>query len=388
MIDQDVGNIELQIAATAGSADTSPESRTRHMPAAHTHRNGQHAAQHDETDLDDAYSPIECFTVSDLRELYPERRSVIIDGLLREGETANIIAASKVGKSWLAYNLAITIRTGGWWLGTFQATPGKVLIIDNELHRSDLAFRIPTVGTAMSLKPFEYDDIVVWPLRGNLRSIYELYRDFDRVAGEFKVIIIDAKYRIHGGEENSNTDETRFYNELDRIAALTGAAIVLVHHASKGLQADKRVTDVGAGAGAQSRATDTHLVLREHEEPNCVVLEAAVRSFKPVEPLALRWTFPLWTPAHDIDPTKLTGRLSKQEVNQKERDDERVEKITRALADGPLRFRELRRATGISREVLTRVLDSLESQERVNRQEVTHRGNRTREFELVKGDEK
>src|SRR5206468_579415 len=34
---------------------------------------------------------------------HPNMRAPIIDGLLREGETANIISASKIGKSWLAY---------------------------------------------------------------------------------------------------------------------------------------------------------------------------------------------------------------------------------------------------------------------------------------------
>ncbi len=43
-------------------------------------------------------------------------------------------------------------------------------------------------------------------------------------------------------------------------------------------QAGKAITDVGAGAGSQSRATDTHLILRPHEEKNCAVLDAAVRS--------------------------------------------------------------------------------------------------------------
>jgi len=37
------------------------------------------------------------------------------------------------------------------------------------------------------------------------------------------------------------------------------------HHRQRAAQG-KAITDVGAGAGSQSRATDTHLVLRPHEE--------------------------------------------------------------------------------------------------------------------------
>jgi hypothetical protein len=59
------------------------------------------------------------------------------------------------------------------------------------------------------------------------------------------------------------------------------------------------------GAGSQSRATDTHLVLRPHEQDGCVVLDAAVRSWPPVAPLCLRWEFPVWLPDNTLDPAAL-----------------------------------------------------------------------------------
>src|SRR5581483_8746120 len=78
----------------------------------------------------------------------------------------------------------------------------------------------------------------------------------------------------------------------------------------KGNQSAKAITDVGSGAGAQSRATDTHLILRPYEEQNAVVLEAAVRSFPPVSPVCLRWSFPVWTADTTLDPAAL--RVEKQ----------------------------------------------------------------------------
>jgi hypothetical protein len=54
-----------------------------------------------------------------------------------------------------------------------------------------------------------------------------------------------------------------------------------------------------------SRATDTHLILRQHEEEEVVVLDAAVRSFPPLEPLCMRWTFPVWQVAQGLDPAAL-----------------------------------------------------------------------------------
>src|SRR5690606_5676173 len=84
-----------------------------------------------------------------------------------------------------------------------------------------------------------------------------------------------------------------------------GCCFVLIHHSTKGSQSGKSVTDVGAGAGAQSRATDTHLVLRPHEENGVVVLDAAVRSWPPIDPTCLRWSFPVWSVDDSLDPAAL-----------------------------------------------------------------------------------
>jgi hypothetical protein len=159
-------------------------------------------------------------------------------------------------------------------------------------------------------------------LRGRLMDLNNLGAGLMKIEpGKFGLIIIDAFYRTipNGTDENSNASMAGLYNRLDYYADALGAAFAPVHHSSKGSQSGKAVTDVGAGAGAQSRATDTHLILRPHEQENAVVLDAAVRSFGPVAPLCLRWNFPLWAPAPDLDPTKLQsgpGRKRKPEADE------------------------------------------------------------------------
>mgnify|MGYP002621986721 CR=1 FL=1 len=334
---------------------------------------------------------VEWFTFADLRDQYPNLKPPVVDGLFRAGETANLISSSKVGKSWLAYSLALSINNGRFWLGKFKTTRGKVLLIDNELHRETLAYRIPKVAAAMNIEPADYEnDLEIIPLRGNLRSIHEMAEVFCRIEpGTFKAIIIDAKYRMIGeaSSENDNAAETHFYNRVDSYADQTGAAIVMVHHSSKGSQSDKRTTDVGAGAGAQSRAADCHLVLREHEENGVVVLDAAVRSFAPVEPVGLRWQFPLWKPANDIDPTKLKGRLTQGEQNQRERDTEGKRKILDVLVKESATARVLRGKTGLSRGVLDRLLDGLEASGDITWESVKKRGNECREYSLCKSND-
>ena len=248
-------------------------------------------------------------TVSEMIAAYPRLRDAVIEGLVRQGETMNVIASPKIGKSWLVNDLAIHKAAGKTWLDTFEMSPGNVLILDNELHAETSANRIPKVAEARNIPLSAYGDrIQVANLRGQLTDIYALHRVFDRYnRGDLDLVILDAFYRAvpQGTDENENAAMTTLYNHIDKYALQLGCSFILVHHSSKGNQSGKAITDVGAGAGSQSRATDTHLILRPHEEAGAIVLDAAVRSWKPIEPFCLRWSFPLFNRADDLDPADL-----------------------------------------------------------------------------------
>jgi hypothetical protein len=250
-----------------------------------------------------------CKSVGQLLTDHPELRRPIIHNLLRQGETANLIAPSKVGKSWLVTDLALSLATGTPWLDTFPTQRGNVLLIDNELHAETSANRIPKVAKARGIPLADIANTVfVDNLRGRLKDIHALAPYFQQLQpGFFKLVVLDALYRLMpaDSDENSNGTMASIYNQIDCYAGMLGCAFVLVHHVSKGNQAGKSVTDVGAGAGSQSRATDTHLILRPHELDDVVVLDAAVRSWPPIEPVCLRWTFPVWMPDPSLDPTAL-----------------------------------------------------------------------------------
>jgi len=275
---------------------------------------------------DDPLEPAFVLAV-DLHEQYPALRPPIINKLLREGETMNIIAAPKTGKSWLTLDLALSVASGRPWLGRYETTPGEVLIIDNELHRETSASRVPQVARARGLDFAQVGRrVAIDNLRGRLRDIFALRPYFDRLEpGRFRLIILDALYRFMplGGDENDNATMAGIYNAIDAYADRLGCSFVLIHHSTKGNQSSKSVTDVGAGAGSQSRATDSHLVLRPHEESGCVVLDAAVRSWAPIDPAGLRWSFPVWDFDPSLDPTQLRQeRPSKRKAEKQDEADE------------------------------------------------------------------
>ncbi len=247
-------------------------------------------------------------SVRDLLRTYPTLRPPVIHGLLREGETMNVISAPKLGKSWLVTDLALAVAAGNPWFG-FETERGEVLIVDNELHGETIANRIPKVAMARDIRLDDVADrVFVESLRGRLQDIFRMGDYFASLEpGRFKIIVLDAFYRFMpmDKDENDNGTMANIYNAIDTYADRLGCCFVLIHHSTKGNQSWKSITDVGAGAGAQSRATDTHLVLRPHDENDAAVLDAAVRSWPPVLPRCLRWTFPVWEPADDLDPSRL-----------------------------------------------------------------------------------
>ena len=270
--------------------------------------------------------------LGELVEKYPKMKPVLIHGFLRRGETMNIIAPPKTGKSWLVTDLALSVATGTPWFG-FPCEKGKVLIIDNELHPETSANRIPKVVAArgIELKKVQ-NDIYVDNQRGRLGNIEDLANQIEALKPYgFKLIIIDAFYRAmpKGTDENDNGTVAGIYNLIDKYAAALDCAFILIHHTSKGNQSLKAVTDVGAGAGSQSRASDTHVILRRHKEQGVVVMESVVRSFPSIGPVCLRWNWPLWNRDDSLNPEELEG---KQEIAV-HHDDPPPEDIAQKLVD-------------------------------------------------------
>jgi AAA domain len=286
----------------------------------------------------------------------PELRPVVIDGILRRGEIANVIASPKVGKSFLAGNLAWCVADGRQWL-THTVTQGRVLVIDNELHAATLANRLDRIARDMQIDATDCDAIDVICLRGQNIDIHHLEMRLAEIPpGTYSLAIVDALYRTlpQGTSENDNAAMMAIYNKLDHYANLWDSAIVVVHHSSKGSQGDKSLTDVGSGAGAISRAADTHIAIRPHEQPELCVLEAVTRSFKSPEPVSIRFDWPLWSAVTTAAEVKRVGqrRDEKTALDDKEADKMLLDAIQgKALSES-----QLVRTTGMGPSRVSRAI--------------------------------
>jgi hypothetical protein len=246
---------------------------------------------------------------------HPSYKTPIVDGLLREGETMNIIAAPKIGKSWLALLLVFCIANGVPFLGR-RCAKGGVLILDNELHPETAAQRLRVLAAATGLS---LDGIHLMSLRGQLEDLPRLAKRIVDAALSVgaKVIVLDALYRLlpASTSENDNAGMMQLYNCIDRIARDCGAAIVCIHHSSKGNQGEKSITDGGAGAGSIARAADCHLFLREHEDLGRVVVDAVARSWPPPASIVIERPALVWQVAVGADASRVKGRAVQRGVN-------------------------------------------------------------------------
>ena len=166
---------------------------------------------------------IELVGFGDFSTKPPKLREPIIEGLLRRGETANIIASTKVGKSWMAADLGMAVATGTKWLKQLNTEAGKVVYIKLELHPETFAGRLRRIAEFR-----EYDieglnsSFYAICLRGTGKTIFSLGSIVDALPSDVSVIVLDAWYRLlpSGMSKNDNAAMVGLYNHLDAYAKL------------------------------------------------------------------------------------------------------------------------------------------------------------------------
>jgi RecA-family ATPase len=257
--------------------------------------------------------------ITELIERNPDMNEPIIGGLLRRGEVCNVIASPKVGKSFLMADLAINVAMGGTFLDRYKCTKGKILLIDNELHAGTLSNRLQSLLQAKGIPSDDIaDNFLIKQTRGEVFGIEEIGEYLKLYGSGIDAVILDCWYRFAGlKNENDNSEVRAAYDALDMIAMKTGLAFILVHHMSKGNQADKSVTDMGAGAGAFARAADYHLTIIPHKEQDCFIVQSAARSWPPDQPYVIRRNYPVFEVDNDLSPEDIKGAKPKREEREK-----------------------------------------------------------------------
>ena len=179
----------------------------------------------------------------------------VVDTLLSQG--LHILAGSpKVGKSWLALWLAVTVAKGDpvWGMGVKQGTTLYLCLEDSTLRIQNRLFEITDDAPAS----------VHFTTNSNTlgKGLEEQLRAFLSEHPDTVLVIIDTLQMIRGaGYDNTYANDYRDLSALKRIADTHGIAILLIHHLRKELADD--VFSRISGTTAISGATDSNFVLRK-----------------------------------------------------------------------------------------------------------------------------
>lgn len=179
-----------------------------------------------------------------------------VPGYIAEGLTV-LAGAPKIGKSWLALNLAVAVAGGTQALGSIQCPQADVLYIalEDNPRRMQKRAKILQCPIPEALE-VEFD----WPLIG--AGCEDRIRQWAANSTNPGMVVIDVFNRVRPPKKGSAQQYDVDYQDmapLQKLAGELGLAIVLVHHTRK-MQAEDPF-DTVSGTRGITGAADTILVL-------------------------------------------------------------------------------------------------------------------------------
>ena len=209
-------------------------------------------------------SDLSFYKISNLPLSQAEDKYLIQDFML-ENTFNSIIAAAKVGKSQLAYQMAFCVQNGIDFL-QYPVQKGDVLYVDFELRPNAIKKRFERLKEFYGLPDAEeYKVLSLADSYGegsiSLESVVEAVRGEKRRNPGIKLCIFDCYYSFCEGDSNAEGDTKR---TLGKIKVLTkDMAVVYVHHTNKtGFQDSTAAIYAAGGSGVHGKIVDETYVIK------------------------------------------------------------------------------------------------------------------------------
>jgi hypothetical protein len=165
-----------------------------------------------------------------------EEQRWLIEGLWADRGVGILGGEAKLGKSWLALDVAIAVAAGGTCLGRFEVPrPGPVLLYAAEDALHVVRERLEAISVAAGLVLADLPLYVITAPRIRLdvaRDRAELRETIEEIAP--RLLVLDPFIRLHSIDENVASEVAPLLAYLRQIERELGVAVLLVHHARKG----------------------------------------------------------------------------------------------------------------------------------------------------------
>jgi hypothetical protein len=266
--------------------------------------------------------PLNFIKGSDWIEQIPPPPDQILKDLLDAGDKAAIIGSSKSYKSWFLLQMVCCLAAGRPFLSWEVSKPRNAVYVQFEIKDHHCHRRFRNTCRALDIKTDDLKErLHILNARGlgitgtdGIERLLKALKGFDP-----EVIAFDPLYKLATGVENAAEDMKKILNSFDWLAEQTGAAILYIHHDTKGQPGDKDIRDRGAGSNVLGRDYDACMTLTPHAtDTDAIVLDLLLRNYKFQDPFAIQWIEDEQTGGYrfetrpDILPTKRTSANARQ----------------------------------------------------------------------------
>ena len=205
---------------------------------------------------------IPVFSAHDLGEMSFPPIKYAVPGLIPEG--CSILAGRpKLGKSWLALDIALAVARGDYCLGDVKCEQGDVLYLALEDNKRRLMSRIKKVSPPHTIDtwPEALEFATEWKRCGD--GGLDMLRQWAESKANPRLIIVDvlAQFRSgRGDKESLYESDYKAVKGLQELASEFNLTVIVVHHVRKGMS-DTDPFERVSGTMGLTGAADTTIIL-------------------------------------------------------------------------------------------------------------------------------
>jgi hypothetical protein len=205
------------------------------------------------------------FTASDLAAMTFKPINWVVPGIIPEGLTI-LAGKPKIGKSWLALDIALAITGPRFVLGNIEPEQGDVLYAALEDNKRRLWKRIRKIMAV---------DDVAWPEQLMLATRWRRLdnggaadiREWAGTVAKPRLVILDTLAGVRpdrNGRDSLYDGDYRALAELHAWANEAGIAVLILHHTRK-MEADDPIDTISGSLGLAGCADTSAILSRNHK---------------------------------------------------------------------------------------------------------------------------